>query len=74
MIARERGEKQHGISAGRPLKWRLRRACSPNEAWRAWQRSRFARTFAEIFECEARERRDRRWTSRSCFVWKLRMG
>ena len=48
MIARERGEKQHGISAGRPLKWRLRRACSPNEAWRAWQRSRFAHLRRDI--------------------------
>ena len=32
MIARARGEKQHGFGAGRPQDWRLRRGCSPIEA------------------------------------------
>ena len=42
MNARARGEKQHGVGAGRPHSWRLRLCFSPNEAWRAWRRSRFA--------------------------------
>ena len=43
--ARARGEKQHGFGAGRPHSWRLRLDFSPNEAWRAWQRSRFGSAF-----------------------------
>ena len=42
MNARARGEKQHGVGAGRPILRRLRRGCSPAGAWRPWQRSRFA--------------------------------
>ena len=45
MNARARGEKQHGVGAGRPHSWRLRLGFSPNEAWRAWQRSRFGSAF-----------------------------
>ena len=58
MNARARGEKQHGVGAGRPILRRLRRGCSPAGAWRPWQRSRFAH-LRRVFECEAsgRERR-----------------
>ena len=30
------------FGAGRLVEWRMRRACSPFEAWGAWPRSRFA--------------------------------
>ena len=52
MNARARGEKQHGVGAGRPILRRLRRGCSPAGAWRPWQRSRFAH-LRRVFECEA---------------------
>ena len=42
MNARARGEKQHGVGAGRPILRRLRPGCSPAGAWRPWQLSRFA--------------------------------
>ena len=42
MNARERGVHEHGFGAGWHLEWRIRRACSPLDAWGAWQGSRFA--------------------------------
>ena len=62
--ARARGEKQHGVGAGRPHSWRLRLGFSPNEAWRAWQRSRFG----SAFEREA-SGRDAAFRSKKPVAW-----
>ena len=42
MNARERGVHAYAFGAGWHLEWRIRPACSPLDAWGAWQRSRFA--------------------------------
>ena len=40
--ARTRCVHEPAFGAGRQVAWRIRLACSPVEAWGAWQRSRFA--------------------------------
>ena len=46
----------HGraFGAGRLVEWRMRRACSPFEAWGAWPRSRFAARSANCLKVAQR--------------------
>ena len=46
---------------------RMRRACSPYEAWGAGQRSRFAELASNCLKLPA----DARGENKNCFVWQV---
>jgi hypothetical protein len=57
----------HGraFGAGRLVEWRMRRACSPFEAWGAWPRSRFAARSANCLKVA--QRRGGAGGEKNCF-------
>ena len=59
----------HGrdFGAGRLVEWRMRRACSPFEAWGAWPRSRFAARSANCLKF-AQRRGGAGARRKNCFV------
>eukprot|EP00964_Phaeocystis_antarctica_P123667 scaffold87351_cov57-Phaeocystis_antarctica.AAC.1 len=48
----------------------MRRACSPFEAWGAWQRSRFAARCGNCLKV-AGPARDEARGEKNCFVWQV---
>ena len=54
--ARARRSCACAFGAGWHLEWRIRRACSPLDAWGAWQRSRFAARSANCLNVAQRTR------------------
>ena len=61
----------HGraFGAGRLVEWRMRRACSPFEAWGAWPRSRFAARSANCLKV-AQRRGGAGARKKNCSVWQ----
>ena len=53
------------FGAGRLVEWRMRRACSPFEAWGAWPCSRFAALTSNCLKDNQTNAIDRK----NCFVW-----